>query len=226
MTDQGRDFYFSKLIFSRLRMVPIASPSGTPCTYIIAVIFCLSSTLTLYDGDIGSSPSLQLTTSDSSLADNDWDDRTSSAVVSGGCQWILYNLADFEENDNIPSVIGPGNYPFNFSNNETTFGLPDNVLSAVRCLPTEGTPAVALFEHHRYFGEMQVIFSSNSNLSLINFNDAVSSLVITVGMWEFYSEANYTGSTITLGQGLYPDADSLIPIENDNLTSVRLIGKK
>ena len=192
----------------------------------LAVHFCLSSTLTLYDGDIGSSPSLQLTTSDSSLADNDWNDKTSSAVVSGECQWILYDLADFEENDNMPSVIGPGNYPFNFSNNEPTFGLPDNVLSAVRCLPAEGTPAVALFDHHRYFGQMQVISTSTSNLSLINLDDAVSSLIITGGMWEFYSEANYTGSTITLGQGLYPNADSLIPIENDNLTSVRLIGKK
>ena len=144
--------------------------------------------------------------------------------MSGECQWILYDLADFEENGNTPSVIGPGNYPFNFSNNETTFGLPDNVLSAVRCLPTEGTPAVALFEHHRYFGEMQVIFSSTLNLSLINLDDAVSSLVITGGMWEFYSEANYTGSNVTLGQGLYPNADNLTPIEND-LTSVRLIGK-
>ena len=194
--------------------------------YLLTVHFCLYSTLTLYDGNIGSSPSLELTTSDSSLVDNGWNNRASSAVVSGGCQWILYDLADFEENDNIPSVIGPGNYPFNSSNNETSFGLPDNVLSAVRCLPAEGTPAVALFEHHRYFGQMQVIFSSISNLSLINFDEAVSSLVITDGTWEFYSEANYTGSNVTLGQGLYPNADDLTPIENDDLTSVRLIGKK
>ena len=198
------------------------------CTYsyTITVHFCLYSTLTLYDGDIGSSPSLELTTSDSSLTDDDWNNRTSSAVVSGGCQWILYDLAEFEENDNIPSVICPGNYPFNFSNNETTFGVPDNVLSAVRCLPAEGTPAVALFEHHQYFGQMQVIFSSNSDLSLINLNDAVSSLVITGGTWQFYSEANYTGSNVTLGQGHYPNADNLTPIENDDSTSVRLIGKK
>ena len=198
------------------------SLSGTPCT--TAFHFCLYSTLTLYDGDIGSSPSLKLTTDDSSLDDNDWDNRTSSVVVSGECQWILYDLADFEENDAIPSVIGPGNYPFNFSNNETTFGLPDNVLSAVRCLPAEGRPAVVLFQHHWYFGEMQVISSSISSLSLINLDNTVSSLVITGGMWEFYSEANYTGLNITLGQGLYPNAH-LTPIENE-LTSVRLTGKK
>ena len=188
--------------------------------------FCLYSTLTLYDGDIGSSPSLELITNDPSLADNDWDNRASSAVVSGGCQWILYDLADFKRRDNIASVIGPGNYPSNSSNNETTIGLPDNVLSAVRCLPAKGTPAVALFQHHTYFGRMEVINSSYPDLALINLDDVVSSLVITGGMWEFYSEANYTGSNVTLGQGLYPRRRDLMPIENNDLTSVRLIGKK
>ena len=196
-----------------------------PCTYLLAVHFCLSSTLTLYDRDIGSSPSLQLTTDDSFLADDDWDNRTSSVVVSGECQWILYDLADFEENNNIPSVIGPGNYPFNSSNNETTFGLPDNALSAVRCLPAEGTPAVTLFEHHQYFGEMQVINSSNQCLALTNFDNAVSSFIITGGTWELYSKANYTGSNVTRGKDLYQNSVYLTPIET-NLTSVRLIGKK
>ena len=196
-----------------------------PCTYLLAVHFCLYSTLTVYDGDIGSCPSLELTTCDSSLADNEWDNRTSSVVVSGECQWILYDLADFEKNDNIPSVIGPGNYPFNFSNNETTFGLPDNALSAVRCLPAEGTQAVALFEHHQYFGEMQVIFSSNPNLALTNFDNTVSSFIITGGTWDLYSKANYTGCNVTRGKDLYQNSVYLTPIEN-NLTSVRLIGKK
>ena len=221
-------FAFARFCFcSCFCFIILSSPSGTPCTYTIAVHFFYPySTLTLYDGDIGSSPSLELTTSDSSLTDDDWDNRTSSAVVSGGCQWVLYDLADFEDYDNIPSVIGPGNYPFNSSNNETTFGLPDNVLSAVRCLPAEDTPAVALFQHHRYFGEMQVIFFSIWNLLFFNLDEAVSSLVITGGIWEFYSEANYTGSNVTLGQGLYPSADDLTPIEDDDLTSVKLIGKK
>ena len=190
-------------------------------TYGYLLVFLCYSTLTLYDGDIGSSPSLELTITDSSLADDGWDDRASSAVVTGGCQWVLYDT-DFEENSTISSVIGPGNYPFNFSSNETTFGLPDNVLSAVRCLPGEGTPAIVLFEHHQYFGRMQVINSSNPNLALINFDDTVSSLVITGGVWQLYSEVNYTGSNVTLGQGLYADVDNLA---DDDLTSVRLTGK-
>ena len=168
---------------------------------------------------------LNVTTTDSiDLTQFNWNDRASSAVVSGGCQWILYDT-DFQGNSTISSVIGPGNYPFNFSSNETTFGLPDNALSAVRCLPPEGTPAIVLFEHHRYFGQMQVIRSSSPNLAVINFDNRVSSLVIIDGLWELHSEINYAGSNVTLRQGRYPNADDLAPIEDDDLTSVRLTGK-
>ena len=181
------------------------------------------STLTLYDGDIGSSPSFELTTTDSSLADNGWNNRASSAVVSGGCQWILYDgdvassgaaVVSFSS-----SVIGPGSYTF------STFRLPDNSVSAVRCLPAEGTSAIILFEHSHYFGQMQVIKSSSSNLALINFDNQASAIIITGGTWELYSQVNYAGSTLTLGQGLYRTPSFLRPIGNDGLTSVRLIGK-
>ena len=186
------------------------------------------STLTLYDDDLGSPRSLTLTTSDSSLADNGWDNIATTAIVSGGCQWILYDTADFEENVSSiirPSVISPGSYPFS---SIPTFGLPNDVLSAVRCLPAEGTPAIVLFSDHFYFDQMQVIYSSNPNLALTNFDNMVSSFIITGGTWELYSEANYYGSRVTLGQGHYPTAYFLRPIANDDLTSIRLIvfGKK
>ena len=195
------------------------------------VVFCLYSTLTLYDEDIGSSLSLELTTTESFLADNGWNNRASSAVVTGGCQWILYDIAGFEDRSSSPSaispsVIGPGSYPFI---NLPTFGLPDNVLSAVRCLPAEGTPAIVLFARRLYFGEMQVLYSSNPNLALTNFDNRASSFIITGGVWELYSEANYTGSMVTFGQGRYPIPFYLRPIRNGALTSVRLsivFGKK
>ena len=180
------------------------------------------STLILYDGDIGSSPSFELTTSASSLDDIGWNNRASSAVVTGGCQWILYGAAGFSGST---SVIGPGSYP-EFST--STFGIPENSLSAVRCLPARDSPALVIFEHGHYVGQMQVIDSSNPNLGLTNFDNAVSSFIITGSRWELYSGVNYTGSMVTLGQGLYPTPFFLRPIANDDLTSVRLtvIGKK
>ena len=90
----------------------------------------ICSTLTLYDGRIGSSPLLELTTSASSMADIGWNNRASSAVVTGGCQWILYGAAGF---GGSTSVIGPGSYPFSYI---PTFGLPNNVLSAACTLST------------------------------------------------------------------------------------------
>ena len=123
------------------------------------------------------------------------------------------------------SVIGPGNYP-QFST--STFGIPENSLPAVRCLPEEGTQALVLFEDGHYVGQMQVIYSSNPNFAFTNFDNAVSSFIITGGTWEFYSGANYTGSMVTHGQGRYPTPFFLGPIANDDLMSVRLItfGKK
>ena len=181
-----------------------------------ALLYFVCSTLTLYDEDIGSSPSLELTTSVSSLADNDWDNKASSAVVTGGCQWILYGAAGFRGST---SVIGPGSYPEFIT---STFGIPRNSLSAVRCLPARDSPALVIFEHGHYVGQMQVIHSSSPDLGLTNFDNVVSSLVITGSTWELYSEVNYTGFMVTLGQGLYPTPFFLRPITNDDLTSVKL----
>ena len=88
-----------------------------------------------------------------------------------------------EKNTGYTSVIGTGSYP-EFST--STFGIPENSLSAVRCLPEEGTQAIALFEDGHYVGQMQVIYSSNSNLALTNFDNRVSSFIITGGTWEFF----------------------------------------
>ena len=171
--------------------------------------------LTLYDGSIGSSPSLLRTTSDYSLVDDGWNDRASSAVVSGGCQWILYEHIHYDGNS---AVVSPGRYIFSSSPSSV---FSNNMLTAVYCLPAEGTPAIVLFEHDNYHGRMQaVLTASNSNLG--NFNDKASSFVITGGTWQLYTDENYRGSSVTHGQGLYPTPSSLTPIANDALTSVKL----
>ena len=155
------------------------------------------------------------TTSDYSLVDNGWNDRASSAVVSGGCQWILYEHIHYE---GTSAVISPGRYIFHRSPSSV---FPNNILTAVYCLPAKGTPAIVLFEGDHYRGRMQaVLTASNSNLG--NLNDKVSSFVITGGTWQLYSDENYRGSSVTHGQGLFPTPSSLTPVANDALTSVKL----
>ena len=175
--------------------------------------FLVYSTLTLYDGSIGSSPSLVRTTSDSTLDNERWNDRASSAVVSGGCQWILYEHINYY---GTLAVISAGRYTF-----PSVF--PDNILTALYRLPAEGTPAIVLFENDYYRARRQVHTSSNRNLG--SFNDKVSSFIITGGKWQLYNHENYQGSSVIRGQGLYPTPSSLSPVANDALTAVKL-GKK
>ena len=179
--------------------------------YNCEMFFLVYSTLTLYDGSIGSSPSLVRTTSDSTLADNGWSDRASSARVSGGCRWILYEHSNY---DGTSAVISAGSYNF-----PSVF--PNNILTAVYCLPAEGPPAIVLFEHDNYLGSTQVVLTS-SNPNLGSFNDKVSSFIVTGGIWQLYTRENYQGSNVIRGQGLYPTPSSLSPVANDALTAVRL----
>lgn len=179
--------------------------------------FLVYSVLTIYDGSIGTPHSLTLTTSDSSLVDNGWNDRASSAAVSGGCHWILYEHINY---DGTSVVILPGRR-YTFSGSQAVF--PNNALNAVYCLPSEEAPAIVLFQHDYYRGPRQVLTSSTSNLG--NFNDIVTSFVIPCGVWQLYTHENYMGSSVTHGQGHYPTPNALSPVANDALTSVKL-GKK
>ena len=122
--------------------------------------------------------------------------------------------------DGNSAVIRPGRYTFTSS---PSSAFPNNILTAVYCLPAEGTPAIVLFEHDNYRGQMRVLTSSNPNLG--SFNDKVSSFIVTGGRWQLYTHENYQGSNVIRGQGLYPTPSSLSPVANDALTAVRL-GKK
>ena len=156
------------------------------------------------------------TTSDSNVGD-DWNDRASSAAVSGGCQWILYENSNYGGDS---AVISPGRYTFSSSPSSV---FSSDTLTAVYCLPSEGTTAIVLFEHGNYCGQRRVLTSSNPDLG--NFNDKATSFIITGGRWQLYTHGHYMGSSVIHGQGHYPTANSLSPVGNDALTSVKL-GKK
>ena len=153
------------------------------------------------------------TTSDSNVG-NDWNDRASSAAVSGGCQWILYENSNY---DGDSAVISPGKYTFSSSPSSV---FPSDTLTAVYCLPSEGTPAIVLFEHDYYRGQSRVLTSSNPDLG--NFNDKATSFIITGGRWQLYTDENYMGSSVIYGQGHYPTLNAQTSVGNDALTSVKL----
>jgi len=183
--------------------------------------FVFSSNLTLYDsGDPSGQPLVQIT--NDSIGNSSWSDTVSSIQVNGGCQWILYDDSFNDGGDGNTSVIGPG--PETYLN--ATFGIPDNSLTSVRRLPASGTVAIVLFEHHKYYGRVLELSSSNASLTSANFDDRTSSFIITGGTWQLYSESDYQGESVTFGEGIYNLSHLENTISNDALSSVRLVGKR
>ena len=174
--------------------------------------------LRLYDFENATGPNLTQT-DDSSLSD--FNDRVSSIRVIGGCQWVLYEDSASDEDGNS-AVIGPG--PVTYLDGD--FGIPDNSLSSIRRLPVSGPPAIVLFQHNKYFGDLLVLNSSCANLTMADFDNITSSFIITGGFWQFYVDFDYQGNTNALGVGLYENETFLVNIGNDDLSSVRLVGKR
>ena len=189
------------------------------------VVFVPCSSLTLYEHSNRGGRQLELTSDDPNLSDNPpgiWNDQTSSLRVTGPCQWILFNDGNYAGSQ---SVIGPGTRDYEFGSGANGFGLGNDALSSVRCLPADGTEKMVLFQHDFYRGRIAVLSTSTSDLANEGFDDDVTSLIITGGTWQLHSGTNYQGSSVTLGQGRYPTASSISPIANDDLSSVRLIRK-
>ena len=177
----------------------------------------ISSTLTLYENSNLSGRRLVRSDNDSTLVDDGFDNMVSAVRVTGECQWILYEHIDYgvlDYGSGASSVIGPGDYL------NATFGIPDNALSSLRCLPEPCVTAIALFQHDYYRGTMQVLYSPSEHLG--TFDNTVSSFIIIRGVWQLFSGRSYTGSSVTRGEGHYPAVWYLGPVANDRLSSVRL----
>ena len=177
----------------------------------------------LYDSpDLSGQPLVQFTHDSLANLNTTWNNIVSSIQVNGGCQWILYEGSFLSHGDGDSSVIGPG--PETYLN--ATFGIPDNSLSSVRRLPASGTVAILLFEHHKYYGRVLELRSSNPSLTSANFHNRTSSFIITGGTWQLYSDNDYQGESVTYREGIYGISYLNDTISNDALSSVRLVGKR
>ena len=154
----------------------------------------------LYDSpDLSGQPLVQFTHDSLANLNTTWNNMVSSIQVNGGCQWILYEGSFLSHGDGDSSVIGPGPE----TNLNATFGIPDNSLSSVRRLPASGTMAILLFEHHKYYGRVLELRSSNPSLTSANFHNRTSSFIITGGTWQLYSDNDYQGESVTYREGIY-----------------------
>jgi hypothetical protein len=142
---------------------------------------------------------------------NDYfNDRVESAKVKGTCKWLLYQHINF---DGQAVLIDARNYP-SYINWEGS----GNRVSSARALPPDGTEAIVLFQHSNFRGRMLVLDKSHPNLPAIDFNDQLSSFIITGGRWKLYQHTMYRGTSAMYGPGEYKSRPS---IGNDQLSSVK-----
>ena len=152
---------------------------------------------------------------------NDYfNDRIESMKVYGNCQWLLYQNINFEGQSYI---LNPGNYP-----SPKNWGGIANHISSARALPRKGKQAIVLFQHSNYRGRMLVLEGTTNNLPAIDFNDQLSSFIITGGSWTIFEHINCKGKHATVGPGQYSSAPSLLDntcrnkiTANDKISSVR-----
>ena len=125
--------------------------------------------------------------------DHGFNDAVSSLVVLDG-NWRFYVDAGFK--NPYPAVLGPGLYPSlspaKIANDSMSSLQPTNEPATVT-----GTPFHAhaiLFKDANYVGDHKHVFAAEPNLNASDdsgFNDAVSSLAILTGNWEFYANSGF-----------------------------------
>ena len=149
---------------------------------------------------------------------NDWfNNRVESAIISGSCSWILYNGVNFNRDTYATGrsyILQPGRY-----NTPISWGGPGNHISSARALPPDGTRAIALFQHADFEGRMTVLYRSANHFPSLEFDDEVGSAIITGGTWRLYEHSNYRGGYTQLGAGHYLFLRTL----NNILSSVKLV---
>ena len=151
-----------------------------------------------------------------------YNDRVESVKVLGRCQWILYQHINFL---GTSYILKPGRYPY-----PKRWGGVRNQISSARALPPKGKVAIVLFQHSYYRGRMLTLYTSNRNFLKLNFNDKMSSFIITGGRWTLYKHINYRGVRMTRGPGKYPTRKSwsrfwISTPGNDQVSSVKRVTK-
>ena len=144
--------------------------------------------------------------------DNDFfDDRADSIFIIGTCEWIFYECPDFI---GIAHVLKIGSYA-----SPPSWGGSGKEISSARALSTKGTTAISLFEHVNYRGRMLTLYDSEPSMPFHEFDNKVSSVIVTGGSWTLYEQTEYTGRSSNVTVGQYPMLQKL-RIGQDTVSSV------
>jgi len=148
-----------------------------------------------------------------------FNDRASSAVVSGG-RWEVCPETRF---DGQCAILLPGRYP-----SLAAAGLNDRV-SSVRMVnaerpapPPVQSSEIVFYESEGFQGRTFSADTPVADLRRAGFNDRASSAVVSGSRWEVCDDTEFSGSCTVLRPGQYPSLAAMGL--NDRISSVRGVG--
>lgn len=117
--------------------------------------------------------------------------------------------------------LGKGSYP-----NLVERGWNDRILSIKRISSKNvNTRGMILYADKDFKGAHKHIMHHTSQLSDDGWNDRVSSIQIVSGQWQIFSDAGFSGNSVLLGPGIYPNA-SAIGLSDNTISSIRLVNEQ
>lgn len=186
----------------------------------LAVALHATAQVTLYEQEDYRGRSFTTTGEVDNLQRQGFNDRASSAVVTGDRRdrWELCEDSRFRGRC---VVLQPGQYA-----SLAAMGLNDRI-SSLRAVETRNQPMpnaategqIDVYENERFQGRSFSTLQPVPDFRRSGFNDRASSVVVTGGAWQVCSDANFYGACATLRPGQYPTLSALGL--NDRISSVR-----
>ncbi|CAH1251514.1 AIM1L [Branchiostoma lanceolatum] len=180
----------------------------------ISCLRCVADdTLTLFEHSNFNGRACTLTGQAPNLTRVRFNDKASSAIVTGKFTW---QVCEDEDYGGRKWDLAPGSYP-----DPAGMGGHD-ILSSAR--PCQENPGIQLFEHGGFQGERVSCGHTGALVEVGwlggDFNNKCSSIEIHKGTWVVYEHMNFRGKAHVLKPGAYSDCTKWGG-EEDTITSVR-----
>lgn len=187
----------------------------------LAAVFALpavANQVTLYEGPNLRGRQVTVDRSTPNLGYQGFENRASSLWVMDGT-WEFCTEPYFRGNCRI---YGPGEHRY--------LGDQSNRISSARPIGESGgghrpgddwrpsgDAEVELFDRQNFSGPLRTLRGATPNFEPLGFNDAIASLIVRRGTWQFCTDSQFRGNCVTYGPGRYAS----LPGRDDKFSSAR-----
>ncbi len=162
----------------------------------------------LYEAGGFQGKTLSLTSATSSFVTSGMDNKVSSIEVQNGV-WTVYEDVNYE---GLSITLKVGKYDTDYIQSK----IGNNVISSAR--PAE----IILYDAADFEGNVLKLYDDTPDLIPLGFNDIVTCIEVTFGVWIVYEATEYERRSLSLNVGKY-DMDYISKhLGNDVISSVKL----